>query len=66
MVGNQTININNTMTPLKGTDPKLVSGGAPTRGKIGTPMGNNNPPNTGTNPYSSAPLPKSGKPVGGK
>jgi hypothetical protein len=54
------------MTPLKGTDPKLVSGGAPTRGKIGTPMGNNNPPNTGTNPYSSAPLPKSGKPVGGK
>jgi len=28
------------MTPLKGTDPKLVSGGAPTRGKIGEGMGN--------------------------
>jgi hypothetical protein len=54
------------MTPLKGTDPKLVSGGAPTRGKIGEGMGNMNPPNTGKNPYSSAPLPKSGKPVGSK
>jgi hypothetical protein len=54
------------MTVLNGTDPKLISGGAPTRGKIGTPMGNSNPPNSGKNPYSSAPLPKSGKPVGGK
>jgi hypothetical protein len=53
------------MTPLNGTDPRLVSGGAPTRGKISTMMGNSNPPNTGKNPYSSAPLPKSGKPVGG-
>ena len=52
------------MTPLKGTDPKLVSGGSPTRGMIREGMGNMNPPNTGKNPYSSAPLPKSGKPVG--
>jgi len=65
-VTNIAINKTKHMTPLKGTDPRLVSGGAPTRGKIGTPMGNNNPPNTGTNPYSSAPLPKSGKPVGSK
>jgi len=54
------------MTPLKGTDPRLVSGGSPTRGMIREGMGNMNPPNTGKNPYSSAPLPKSGKPVGGK
>jgi len=52
------------MTPLKGTDPRLVSGGSPTRGMIREGMGNMNPPNTGKNPYSSAPLPKSGKPVG--
>jgi len=54
------------MTTLKGTDPKLTSGGSPTRGMIREGMGNMNPPNTGKNPYSSAPLPKSGKPVGGK
>jgi len=55
------------MTPLKGTDPKLVSGGSPTRGMIRETMGNK--PNLGSktpSPYSSAPLPKSGKPVGGK
>jgi hypothetical protein len=54
------------MTPLKGTDPKLVSGGSPTRGMIREGMGNMNPPNKGNNPYSSAPMPKSGKPVGSK
>ena len=63
---NQAIKKTKYMTPLKGTEPKLVSGGAPTRGKISTMMGNSNPPNTGKNPYSSAPLPKSGKPVGMK
>jgi hypothetical protein len=53
------------MTPLKGTDPRLVSGGSPTRGMIRETMGNK--PNLGAktpSPYSSAPLPKSGKPVG--
>ena len=52
------------MTPLKGTDPKLVSGGASTRGTIREGMGNMNPPNTGKNPYSSKPLPTVGKMVG--
>jgi hypothetical protein len=61
MVGNQTININNTMTPLKGTDPKLVSGGAPTRGKIGEGMGNM--PNLGAKKpsvYTTAGTPRQG------
>jgi len=61
MVGNQTININNTMTPLKGTDPKLVSGGSPTRGKIGEGMGNM--PNLGAKKpsvYTTAGTPRQG------
>jgi hypothetical protein len=47
---------------LKGTDPKLMSGGAPTRGKIQEGMGNK--PNLGTKKataYSSKPLPTVGK-----
>lgn len=55
---------NNTMTPLKGTDPKLVSGGASTRGTIREGMGNM--PNLGAkspSAYSSKPLPTVGKPV---
>jgi len=52
------------MTPLKGTDPSLTSGGSPTRGMIRETMGNK--PNLGSktpSPYSSKPLPTSGKPV---
>jgi hypothetical protein len=47
---------------LKGTDPKLVSGGAPTRGKISTAMGNQKLNGKG-GVYSSKPLPTVGKPV---
>lgn len=49
------------MTPLKGTDPKLVSGGAPTRGVIREGMGNK--PNLGTkkpSAYTTAGTPKQG------
>jgi hypothetical protein len=52
------------MTPLKGTDPKLVSGGSPTRGMIREGMGNM--PNLGAKkptPFSSKPLPTVGKMV---
>jgi len=52
------------MTPLNGTDPKLISGGASTRGTIREGMGNK--PNLGAKtpkPFSSAPLPTSGKMV---
>lgn len=52
------------MTTLKGTDPKLVSGGASTRGTIREGMGNM--PMLGKktpSAYSSKPLPTSGKPV---
>lgn len=55
---------NNNMTPLKGTDPKLVSGGASTRGTIREGMGNM--PNLGAKkptPFSSKPLPTVGKMV---
>lgn len=50
------------MTPLKGTDPKLVSGGSPTRGMIREGMGNK--PNLGAKSpsvFSSKPLPTVGK-----
>lgn len=47
---------------LKGTDPKLVSGGASTRGKIGTAMGNQKLNGKG-GVYSSKPLPTVGRPV---
>jgi hypothetical protein len=49
------------MTPLKGTDPRLVSGGAPTRGKIGEGMGNK--PSLGAKKpsiYTTAGTPKQG------
>jgi hypothetical protein len=49
------------MTPLNGTDPKLISGGASTRGTIREGMGNQTLGNKTPSPYSSAPLPKSGK-----
>jgi len=52
------------MTTLKGTDPKLVSGGASTRGTIREGMGNM--PMLGKKTpsvYSSKPLPTVGKPV---
>lgn len=55
----------NNMTPLKGTDPKLASGGASTRGTIREGMGNM--PNLGAKkptPFSSKPLPTVGKMVG--
>lgn len=54
------------MTTLKGTDPKLVSGGASTRGTIREGMGNM--PNLGAKKptaFSSKPLPTVGKMVGG-
>lgn len=54
------------MTPLKGTDPKLVSGGSSTRGTIREGMGNM--PNLGAKKataFSSKPLPTVGKMVGG-
>ena len=50
------------MKPLQGTDPKLVSGGASTRGTIREGMGNM--PMLGKKspkPFSDAPLPTSGK-----
>ena len=53
------------MTPLKGTDPKLVSGGSSTRGTIREGMGNM--PMLGKktpSPFSSKPLPTVGKMVG--
>jgi len=53
------------MTTLKGTDPKLVSGGASTRGTIREGMGNK--PNLGSkkaSTFSSSPLPTVGKMVG--
>lgn len=56
---------NNTMTTLKGTDPKLVSGGSSTRGTIREGMGNK--PNLGSkkaSTFSSSPLPTVGKMVG--
>lgn len=49
------------MTPLKGTDPKLVSGGSPTRGMIGETMGNK--PHLGSKKpsiYTTAGTPKQG------
>jgi hypothetical protein len=49
------------MTPLKGTDPKLVSGGSPTRGSIREGMGNM--PNLGAKKpsiYTTAGTPKQG------
>lgn len=49
------------MTTLKGTDPKLISGGAPTRGKISEGMGNK--PNLGSKKpsvYTTAGTPKQG------
>lgn len=52
------------MTTLKGTDPKLVSGGASTRGAIREGMGNM--PNLGAkkpSAFSSKPLPTVGKAV---
>ena len=52
------------MKPLQGTDPKLMSGGASTRGTIREGMGNM--PNLGKKTpslYSSKPLPTVGKPV---
>jgi hypothetical protein len=52
------------MTPLNGTDPKLTTGGASTRGTISTGMGNR--PNLGAKspkPFSDAPLPTVGKMV---
>jgi hypothetical protein len=50
---------------LKGTDPKLMSGGSSTRGTITCGMGNK--PNLGSKKataYSSKPLPTSGKMYG--
>jgi hypothetical protein len=47
---------------LKGTDPKLMSGGSPTRGTISTTMGNK--PNLGAKKatvFSDKPLPTVGK-----
>lgn len=52
------------MKPLQGTEPKLMSGGAPSRGMIREGMGNK--PNLGSKSpslYSSKPLPTVGKPV---
>lgn len=49
------------MTPLKGTDPKLTSGGSPTRGMIGETMGNK--PNLSAKKpsiYTTAGTPKQG------
>ena len=45
---------------LKGTDPKLISGGAPTRGKISTAMGNQKMNAVSKSPFSAPPLPKVG------
>jgi hypothetical protein len=47
---------------LKGTDPKLMSGGSSTRGNISTAMGNQKLNGKG-GVYSSKPLPTVGKPV---
>ena len=58
---NQAINKTKHMTPLKGTDPKLVSGGSPTRGMIREGMGNM--PNLGKKKpsiYTTAGTPKQG------
>jgi hypothetical protein len=51
------------MTPLNGTDPKLISGGASTRGTIREGMGNQTLGNKSPKAFSDAPLPTVGKMV---